>query len=91
MGQHIPFTDNYSDLSTDRGFQFRFNCERCGNGYMSSFQHNVTGLAGDALRAVGLPGHLLERGAEAVHGVLAEDGPGDRRDRERGDDLPAPR
>ena len=53
MSAHIPFTDNYQDLSTDNGFQFRFNCERCGNGYMSSYQRNVTNLAGDALRAAG--------------------------------------
>jgi len=32
----IEFTDNYQDLSTDKGFQFKFCCERCGNGYMST-------------------------------------------------------
>ena len=34
----IKFTDNYEDLSTDQGFQFKFRCERCGDGFMSSFQ-----------------------------------------------------
>ena len=26
----IEFTDNFEDLSTDQGFQFKFHCERCG-------------------------------------------------------------
>jgi len=29
----IEFTRNNSDLSTDRGFQLEFQCDRCGNGY----------------------------------------------------------
>src|SRR5256885_3214557 len=31
----IRFTGNYEDLSTDRGYQFKFYCEKCQNGYMS--------------------------------------------------------
>jgi hypothetical protein len=31
----IEFTDNFEDLSTDQGFQFKFHCERCGDGFMS--------------------------------------------------------
>jgi hypothetical protein len=27
----IEFTDNFEDLSTDQGFQFKFRCERCGD------------------------------------------------------------
>ncbi len=70
MAQHIPFTSNYDDLSTDQGFQFRFHCNRCGNGYMSSFQQNVTGLAGDALRAAGsLLGGFFGRAADSVYDV----------------------
>ncbi|MGO3152248.1 MAG: zinc ribbon domain-containing protein [Galactobacter sp.] len=38
MDRSIPFTDNFSDLSNDEGFQFEFRCERCGNGYRSTFQ-----------------------------------------------------
>jgi hypothetical protein len=53
MNVPIPFTENYQDLSTDKGFQFKFYCTRCGNGYMSSFQNNVTGMIGDGLRVVG--------------------------------------
>src|SRR5262245_28624685 len=49
----IRFTANFDDLSTDRGFQFRFRCDKCGNGYQSRFQTNVSGVAGDLLRSAG--------------------------------------
>lgn len=70
MPANIPFTDNYDDLSTERGFQFRFRCERCGNGYMSSFQPSMTGMASDALRAAsGLFGGILGRAADSAYDV----------------------
>ena len=47
----IPFTGNYQDLSTNRGFQFKFFCEKCGNGYMSSFKANKLGTAAAAANA----------------------------------------
>ena len=49
----IEFVQNYSDLSTDQGYQFRFHCDRCGNGYQSSYVANKIGVAGDLLRAAG--------------------------------------
>lgn len=49
----IQFVNNYEDLSTDRGFQFKFHCDRCGNGHMSSFQASTIGTAGSLLRAAG--------------------------------------
>lgn len=49
----IKFTENYEDLSTDQGYQFKFFCDRCHNGYMSSFQTSVLGTAGGLLRAAG--------------------------------------
>jgi membrane protease subunit (stomatin/prohibitin family) len=49
----IPFTDNYEDMSKETGFQFKFFCERCGNGYMSSFQKSSTGIVSGALGVVG--------------------------------------
>jgi len=30
MSDKIAFTKNYSDLSTNQGFQFEFYCDRCG-------------------------------------------------------------
>jgi hypothetical protein len=49
----IQFVANYDDLSTDRGYQFKFHCDKCGNGYLSSFQPSVVGTAGSLLRAAG--------------------------------------
>ncbi len=49
----IPFTDNYEDLSNERGYQFKFYCEKCGNGYVSSFQKSTTGAIAGALGVVG--------------------------------------
>src|SRR2546430_17732808 len=56
MASMVPFTNNYSDRSTREGYQFEFNCLRCGNGYASSFQHSVTGFGGRLLK---LGGDLL--------------------------------
>ena len=49
----IQFVSNYDDLSTDKGYQFKFHCDKCGNGYMSRFQPSLTGTAGSLLRAAG--------------------------------------
>jgi hypothetical protein len=45
----IQFVQNYQDLSTDKGFQFKFHCDKCGNGYMTRFNASALGLAGSAL------------------------------------------
>lgn len=47
----IRFVNNYDDLSTDRGYQFKFYCDKCGNGYMSRFEPSVIGTAGSIFRA----------------------------------------
>jgi zinc-ribbon domain len=47
----IQFVQNYEDLSTDMGFQFKFHCDKCRNGFMSHFQGSAIGMAGSALRA----------------------------------------
>jgi Double zinc ribbon len=47
----IEFTRNYTDLSTDRGFQFEFHCDRCGNGYKTAFQAWTMGTVSGALDA----------------------------------------
>jgi len=49
----IQFTRNYQDHSTDKGFQFEFFCDRCGNGFTSPFVPSATGMAASALRAAG--------------------------------------
>ncbi|MEN6572388.1 MAG: zinc ribbon domain-containing protein [Anaerolineaceae bacterium] len=43
MTEHIEFVSNYDDLSTDRGFQFEFSCNRCGSGYRTEFKPSMTG------------------------------------------------
>ena len=49
----IQFVENYDDLSTDRGFQFKFYCDKCRNGYLSGFQASIVGTAGSLFRAAG--------------------------------------
>jgi len=49
----IQFVANYDDLSTDRGYQFKFYCDRCHNGHLSGFDPSITGTAGSLLRAAG--------------------------------------
>ena len=49
----IEFTRNHADHSTDKGYQFEFFCDRCGNGFMSEFKASATGMAVSALRAAG--------------------------------------
>ena len=63
----IPFTDNYQDLSSSRGFQFKFMCQKCGNGYMSTFKTNKMGaVAGAANAAASLLGGIFGRAARTA-------------------------
>ena len=67
----IQFVRNYDDLSTDRGFQFKFYCDRCGNGYETQFQGSATGAINDVLGTAssllgGMFGNLASAG-ERVH------------------------
>lgn len=45
----IQFTRNYSDRSTNQGFQFEFYCDRCGTGYRTRFQASAMGMVSGAL------------------------------------------
>ena len=49
MTSLIQFVASYDDLSTDKGFQFKFYCDKCCNGYVSRFQPNAVGIAGSLL------------------------------------------
>ena len=63
----IEFTGNYQDLSTDRGYQFKFFCEKCGNGYMSTFEANKLGAASAAANvAASLLGGIFGRAAQTT-------------------------
>lgn len=66
----IEFVQNYSDLSTDQGYQFKFHCDRCGNGFMSSYVTNKIGMAGGFLRAAGgLLGGVLGSAGNSAYEV----------------------
>ncbi|MDD4588697.1 MAG: zinc ribbon domain-containing protein [Heliobacteriaceae bacterium] len=52
-GKKIEFVTNYSDLSTDKGFQFEFYCNRCGNGYRTPFKASVVGTVAGVLDTAG--------------------------------------
>ena len=66
----IEFTNNYQDLSTDHGFQFKFVCELCGNGYLSSWKANKTGIAGSVLRGAGsILGGMFGRAASGSYEI----------------------
>lgn len=49
MADVIEFVSNYNDRSTEQGFQFEFNCNRCGTGYRTKFQPSATGLVSNVL------------------------------------------
>ena len=66
----IEFTGNYQDLSTDKGYQFKFFCAKCGNGYMSSFQTSKLGMAASAVEvANNLFGGIFGRAAAGAYEV----------------------
>ncbi|MBC3762308.1 zinc ribbon domain-containing protein [Quadrisphaera oryzae] len=77
MPEHIPFTDNVTDLSNEDGYQFEFRCERCGNGYRSAFRRDfrstgqklargLGGLFSGSLSQVGyMADRLLDRGTNS--------------------------
>jgi hypothetical protein len=49
MGDPIEFTSNYSDVSTQHGFQFEYHCDRCGNGYRTTFKPFAMGAVNNVL------------------------------------------
>ncbi|MDD4600930.1 hypothetical protein SDC9_13643 [bioreactor metagenome] len=53
MSDKIVFVRNYNDLSTNKGFQFEFYCDRCGTGHRTPFKASVTGTITNVLDAAG--------------------------------------
>lgn len=67
---NIPFTSNYTDLSSQRGYQFQFFCRKCGNGYMSTFQVSKMGTAAAAANAAAsLLGGIFGRAAQSAQAL----------------------
>jgi len=72
MSEPIEFTSNYSDNSTDHGFQFEFNCDRCGNGFRTQFKPFAMGTVSGVLdTASSLLGGLFGQAAD-VSGRVTE-------------------
>ncbi len=70
MSGIIQFVKNYEDLSTDRGYQFKFYCDHCGNGYMSSFDPSMLGMASGILNAAGsIFGGIFGRAGDSAYHV----------------------
>jgi membrane protease subunit (stomatin/prohibitin family) len=66
----IQFTRNHNDHSTDKGYQFEFVCDRCGNGFMSEFKASAAGMASSALRAASdLFGGVLGRASAGSYEI----------------------
>jgi hypothetical protein len=64
------FTRNYTDHSNDTGYQFEFKCDKCGNGYRSSFRANKLGMAAGLLKVAGnLFGGALSRAGYGADGL----------------------
>ena len=74
----IEFVRDFSDHSTDRGYQFEFRCDQCYSGFMSSFQPSFIGAAGGLLEAAGsiFGGFLGSAGNSAYSIQRAIGGPG---------------
>lgn len=47
------FTRNYRDHSNDTGYQFEFFCDKCGNGFRSSFQASALGVGSKIAKGLG--------------------------------------
>lgn len=61
----IEFTHNYNDLSTDKGFQFEFICNRCGTGYRTRFKPSTTARVTEGISVLNnLFGGVLGRAAD---------------------------
>jgi hypothetical protein len=66
----IPFTSNYTDISSQGGYKFLFFCRMCGNVYMSTFQSNKLGAAASAANvAASLLGGIFGRAAQSASAI----------------------
>jgi hypothetical protein len=68
--QHIPFTNNHSDHSTDKGFRFEFFCAKCHDGYMTEFQTYTIGAVSTVLdMGESLFGGIFHQASDIAHKV----------------------
>jgi membrane protease subunit (stomatin/prohibitin family) len=65
MPDPIKFVSNYSDHSTDNGFQFEFRCDRCQSGFRTRFMQWSVATAANMADAVGsMLGGVFGRAAD---------------------------
>lgn len=65
IAERIAFTRNYSDTSTNQGFQFEFYCDRCGSGFRTRFKPSAIGAVSGAMDAANsLFGGLFGKAAD---------------------------
>lgn len=67
MAESFEFARNHTDLSTDKGFQFEFHCDRCGKSFRTRFKASATGTVSSVLDAAsslfgGVLGHAADIG-----------------------------
>ena len=65
MSETIEFVSNYTDHSTDNGFQYEFFCSRCGSGFRTKFKPWAIATATNVADAVGgMLGGIFGRAAD---------------------------
>jgi hypothetical protein len=70
MPGFTPFTNNYTDLSDENGYQFEFRCDICGSGYKSEFVRSSLGTANTLLSgASSLIGGIFSSASSATDRV----------------------
>jgi hypothetical protein len=70
MAGFTPFTNNYTDLSDENGYQFEFKCDICSSGYRSEFIRSNLGTVGNILSgASSLVGGFFGSAANAADRV----------------------
>jgi len=57
MAKIVEFVSKIEDLSTEKGYQFTFHCDKCHSGYTYSYKAASLGIAADLL---GTAGGVLE-------------------------------
>jgi len=70
MADLIEFGGNYTDLSTDKGFQYEFHCQRCNTAFRTRFQTSAAGTASSVLEAAsGFLGGIFSKVADLGESV----------------------
>ena len=70
----IPFTRNYADNSTEAGFQFTFFCDKCHDGYKTSFIESKTYKKAGLLKGLGRAASIASSVAGRSIGYHVEEG-----------------